>query len=117
MSSVIWSQGDLIASTIRITPPAVRPRPQWFSRPRTTPQASARGRSFSIDEIAQPNACSSVWPSIGGSIPFLAMKSSNDLTVPHRPVLIRIVGIPRLAASSIWYIVFWTLVRRRSASG
>ena len=39
----------MIASTIRKTPPAVRPRPQWFSRPSTTPHSSARGKSFSID--------------------------------------------------------------------
>ena len=49
MSSVIWSQGDSIASTILRTPAAVRPRPQWFSNPRTTPHSSARGRSFSIE--------------------------------------------------------------------
>jgi hypothetical protein len=34
-------------------------------------------------------------PSSVGSIPFFAMKSSNDLTVPQRPVLIRMVGMPR----------------------
>ena len=95
MSSVTRSQGESIFSTIRITPAAVRPSPQWFSRPSTTPHSSARGRSRSIDSITQPKPSSSVWPGRFGSIPLLAISSSKFFDVPQRPVLMRMVGMPR----------------------
>ena len=60
VSRVICSHGESMASTIRRTPSAVRPRPQWFSRPRTTPHSSALGSTSSMEPITHPKASSSV---------------------------------------------------------
>ena len=61
------------------------------ARRRIPRRAAGASRATSITHL---NASSSLWPAQRGSIPFLAISSSNDLIVPHRPVLIRIVGMP-----------------------
>ena len=59
----------------------------------------------------QSKASSSVYPSRAGSTPPSSISRVNDLTVPHRPELRRIDGMPISCASSmhrsVWSIFFW----------
>ena len=50
-------------------------------------------------------------------MPRLFMRSVNDFEVPHRPVLMRMIGAPRLAARMMLVVVFSMFFWRLALSG
>ncbi len=114
---VTFSHGDLTAPTIRSRPSGVRPRPQWFSRPSVTPAFSAASAHSPRASMHHLYPSSSVYPSTGGSTPLFAMSLLKLPLVPQVPVFTRMVGMPNLAAISIWFFVSSTFFFRLSASG